>query len=267
MLTVQALRKSQTLTGHYILTGSDEFLQLLPYLYGKLEGTWEITVIADGIKDIRAITAATIPKCVNVLLLADIADLEQYQLEKPDLKVEKVSPYDAYLALFTDIDGIVFDPKAVSEIYKRAGPSIDKLKEGLAACIEVSDGVKVTIKDVDKVLLPNKRVYASDVVKAFLKERNVPYRWSLVDKLVTDLGQSFAYYSIRKYIYNLLVNKDKYLQNETVAERFERDIEHIDALTIAHAYITFTTYDKPELLYAALYILERRNYDVSFQKQ
>lgn len=204
---------------------------------------------------------------MNLLLLADAADLEQYQLEKPSVHIEKVSSYDAYIALFTDIADIVFDPKAVSEIYKRAGPSIDKLKEALASCIEISDGVKVTLKDVDKVLLPNKRVYASDIVRAFLRARDVKYRWSLVDRLVQDLGTDFAYYSIRKYIYNLLTNKDKYLQNETVVERFQRDIESIDALTIVHAYTTFMEYNKPALLYAALYTIERRNYNVSFQKQ
>lgn len=207
----------------------------------------------------RKVFDAQIPECVNLRVYADANDIAQFSLERPDIKTEKVSNYTLYQELFKDID-VTFDPKAVSEIYQRAGPDIDNLKTALSDVLEVCNGNAVTMADVNKVLLPNRRVFASDVIRAFIGPRSVPYRWSLLNRLREDLGDDYAYYTLRKYIFRLLSNKNKYLINEEVAQRFERDVKGIDALTIDYAYSLFMEYNSPKLLSAIFFKLERRRH-------
>lgn len=207
----------------------------------------------------RKIFDAQLPECVNLKVYADTNDINQFTLERPDVKTESVSNFTLYQELFKDIS-ITFDPKAVYEIYHRAGPDIDSLKTALSDVMEVCDGTHVTMNDVNKVLLPNKRVYANEVVRAFIGPKNIPYRWSLLNHIRDDLGDEYAYYALRKYVQNLLVNKNKYLINEDVAQNFERDVKDIDALTIDYAYSQFMVFDSPKLLSAIFFNLERRRH-------
>lgn len=228
-------------------------------MYHKLEGTWEICIIDPSIKEMRRIFDTQLPECVNLRVYADMNDINQFTLERPDVKTEKVSNYTLYQELFKDISA-TFDPNAVSEIYQRAGPDIDNLKTALSDVLEVSNGNHVTLNDVNKVLLPNKRVYANDVMRAFIGPKTIPYRWSLLNRLRDELGDEYAYYTLRKYIQRLLVNKNKYLINEDVAQNFERDVKDIDALTIDYAYSLFMEYNSPKLLSAIFFKLERRRH-------
>ena len=251
------MRKGQSYSGDYILEGGDEFDELLPYLYPRIVGTWKVTIIDPSIKVLRHIYTLTIPACVDLLIYADSADISQFQLEKPQLEVTNVSAYSLYQELFKTID-VVFEPKAVPEIYNRAGPDIDNLKTALSDVIQVSNGEYVTLDDVNKVLLPNKRVYTSDVIRAFLGSTKLPYRWSTARRYIEELGQDHAYYALRKYVNNLLKYKAKYLCNEDIPQRYQKDVTEIDAFTIDFAYGVFCEYNKPALLPAVLYKLERR---------
>lgn len=265
MIHVLPLTNTTSTSGDYVLEDADSLLSLLPYLYPKIEGIWEITVLDIPIRDLRRILDAAVPEHVVLSIYVDRNDLEVFRMERPNLRVESLSPYEQYLQLFKDIS-IIFDPKAVSEIYKRIGGNLDLLKKALQDVIDVSNGEKVTIDDVNKVVIGNKRTYASDVMRAFLGMNRVPYRWSIANRFTNELGRSHAYYSLRRYVYGLLDAKDKYLNNQDVPDRFKREVEAIDGFTIDHAYCTFMEYDKPQLLPAVLSILERRNYNVSLHK-
>ena len=260
MISVKSAKCSHSDKADYFFEHADDYFDVLPYLYGKIIGKWYIMVLADNIKEIRHIFNVGVPEDVTVDVLTDQSNIEQFLMEHPDTRVAALSPYEMYMELFRDIGDIIFDPKAVSEIYKRAGPNIEELEKALQQVIQTSDGIKVTMQDVDKVLLPNKRVYASDIARAFLHMRECPWRWQLVDRFINDLGQDFAFYSVRKYIQQLLQNKNKYLHNETVAERYARDVQTVDAFTVIHAYATFTKYNKPAMFRAVLRELEGRNF-------
>lgn len=251
------MKKGQTYQGDYLLEDSDEFFKLLPYLYPKIEGEWEISVIDPTIKALRQIYATDVPNDLRVNIYADSKDIAQFQLERPDITTEKVSNWTLYQELFRDIDK-VFEPKAVNEIYSRAGPDIDNLKQALTEVLAVSEGNTVTVKDVDKVLLSNKRVYANEVIRAFIGPSKLQWRWQLLDWLREELGDDYAFYAMRKYVRALLLNKNKYLRNEEVADRFARDVKEIDALTIDYTYSLFVMYDKPLFIPAIFYKLERR---------
>ena len=251
------MKKGQTYHGDYLLEDSEEFFKLLPYLYPKIEGEWEVSIIDPTIKELRKIYAVDVPNDLRVSIYADSKDIAQFMLERPEITTEKVSSWSLYQELFRSIDK-VFEPKAVNEIYSRAGPDIDNLKQALTDVLAVSEGNTVTMKDVDKVLLANKRTYANEVIRAFIGPHKVKWRWQLLDRLREELGDSYAFYAMRKYVRALLLNKDKYLRNEEVAARFERDVKEIDALTIDYTYALFVKYDKPLFIPAIFYNLERR---------
>ena len=187
----------------------------------------------------------------------DPNDLEKLCLERPNAVVHEVSLWDQYISFLSTVNKLV-DPKATKEIYYRAGHNIEQLKQAVFDCIEISEGETVTVQDVNKVLINNKRTYASDVIRAFLYPKRIRYRWTIYNHLVEESGQTRAFYSLRWYIRRLLDNKNKYLLNQTVEQMFERDVHEIDAFTIDHAYCVFTKYNKPSLLPAAMYCLERR---------
>lgn len=260
MISVKLAKCLRSADCDYVFEHVDDYFAVLPYLYGKIEGKWHVSVMTDSVKSIRDIFNTGAPESVQVDILSDQATIEQFLMEKPSIKVEGLSAYEQYMELFKTIQDVVFEPRAVSEIYHRAGPNIEALEQALKQVITESNHVKVTMADVDKVLLPNNSVYASDIVRVFLRARDCKYRWKLVDRFINNLGQSFAYYSIRKYVQGLLSNKVKYLHNEQVAEKFKKDVESIDAFTIIHAYQLFLIYSKPQLLRAILYELERRNF-------
>ena len=254
------MKKGLQWSGDYILENGDDFFKLLPYLYTPLVGKWKIVLLELTIADARrVIDCQNIPNDVEVEMYLPMEDLERLELERPHLVVEKVSPYDVFMQLIAQLPVIV-DPNASSAIYHRAGPDPDNLKTALNDVMQVCDGERITLQDVNKVLLDNRRVYASDVVRAFIGPRTIRNRWYWVEKLVEELGNDIAYYAVRKYIRQLLLNKNKYMLNQEVEKRFEREVAEIDAYTIAHAYTTFCKYDNPKLFYPALLSLERRNH-------
>ena len=253
------MRKGQHWQGDYILEDSKSFFDLLPYLYPRIEGRWEICVIDPTIKELRQIFDTQLKDCIDLKVYADQSDINQFLLERPDINTEKVSNYTIYQDLFKTID-CAFDPKAVSEIYQRAGPDIDNLKVALEDVIKVSNGSYVTMTDVNKVLLPNKRTYANEVIRAFIGSKNIPYRWSLLNRIREELGDEYAFYSMFKYVRKLLVNKNKYLINEEVPKQFEKDVKEIDALTVDYTYALFMQYNSPTFLPAIFFKLERRRH-------
>lgn len=264
MIKTLAMKKGLQWSGNYILENGDDFFKLLPYLYKPLEGDWKVVILEPSIADARRIIdCQDIPECLEVEVYLPREDLEVLELERPTMVIEKLSPYDAFLRMIAALPVIV-DPNAASAIYNRAGPDPDALKTALNDIMQVCDEDHIMLKDVNKILLDNRRVYASDVVRAFIGPRNINHRWYWVEKLIEELGNDVAYYSVRKYIRRLLVNKNKYMLNEDVAKQFERDVKEIDSYTIAHAYTVFCEFDKPSLFFAALNRLERRNHASSY---
>lgn len=252
------MKKGLQFQGHYTLEDGKTFFELLPYLYPRLEDEWKIVLVDISLKEARQIIDCdTIPDNVKVEIYINRDDLAQLELERPHIHVEEISLWDQYMQLFTGVSKI-FDPKAVDEIYYRSGNNFEQLKKAFYDVLAVAEGEKVTMQDVNKVLISDKRTYASDVVRAFLGQKTHRYRWMLYNNLVSTLGQDYAYYSIRKFIRNLLTNKNKYLLNNDIDSRFEKDVKSIDAFTIDHAYVVFSKYNTPALLPAAMVCLERR---------
>ena len=236
----------------YLFEDVAKFKKLLPYLRKKIEGSWDIAILEPDIKSVREFAdSESIPNYITVSLYLDRHVAEQIASEKPKLFIKEKTAYEKYLDLISDMK-IMIDTKAAKELYQRVGTDKSKIPEYLQELASIATE-KITVNDVRKTVNDERRLYASDVVNAFLLRTR--WRWSQYNKLVSNLGRDYAYYSMRKYISKLLEEKNQYLHNEDTTLRV---VNKVDALSINLAYVLFNTTRSTELD-TCMYLLDNRS--------
>lgn len=251
MLSLHAHSKDTKLFGvDYILEDKDRLLKLLPYLVPKLEGVWYVALIEPTLETVRMFLNTNIVQDhIKLDIYLDRSSLEQILLEYPSLSVKELTPWEVYQQIISRFP-VPMDSKAMREIYFRVGPKREALEEALDKFKELD---YVTVRDVDKLYVPRRRIYARQVAQAFLtKDKN---RWKKYCALEQELGISIAYYAIRKYIRKLFKEKDKYLNNKETTDKM---VDKIDVYTIIHAYYLFSQSTDYHQLPALLSCIERR---------
>lgn len=226
----------------YVFEDCEKLLKLIPYLKKKIEGKWEIAVIEPSIQYARKFADNDIiPEYVTVTFYMERTVAEQLLTERPNLAVKNKSAYEKYMDLIADLK-VIIDPDAAKELYRRVGTSKDKLPEYLSELSEQAQSGAITVNMVRNQVADERKMYASNVIDAFLmKDR---WRWKKYDKLVADLGRSYAFYAMRKYVTKLLREKNNYLRNQPTTIR---NIDKIDGFRICHAYVLFTEATAVEL--------------------
>lgn len=237
----------------YVFDKSEKFLSALPYLTHKLVGDWYIVLVEPKLEVVRNILDLNlIPDYIKLELLIEPGLLSQLVLERPSLAVKKLSVWETYQSMIASLP-VVIDPAAVSEIYGRVGPHKEALREALNLLCEKVQDRKIIPKDVRLYIMDNRRIYANQVVRAFLlKDKK---RWELFHNYEYDLGTDIAFYAMRKYLRKLLEEKNKYLRNEDVKDKFVMDV---DAFTINHAYLAFELANNPMQLLPIMHIIDTR---------
>lgn len=226
----------------YIFEDCEKLLKLLPYLKKKIEGTWNIAVLLPSIKYARKfVDEEIVPEYVDLVMYLEKDVSTQLMSERPKLLVKEKTAYERYMDIIADMK-VLIDPKAAKELYFRVGQSKGKLQEYLMELADQSNGQTVTLDMVKRNVVDERRLYASDVLNAFLLRDR--WRWKRYEKFVSALGRDYAFYSLRKYVTRLVREKNKYLRNE---ETTIRGIERIDGFSINHAFIVFNTTVSSEL--------------------
>lgn len=235
----------------YLLEDTDKFLHLVPYLKRKIEGDWRIAILEPDIQFVRKIEDGNIvPEYVTLELYLDKSVAERLVTERPTLFVEKKTAYEKYLDTIGELK-VLIEPKAATDLYRRVGVNKDKLHEYLLHLASTVDGV-IKVSDVRREIPDERRVYSSDVINSFiLRDR---YRWKKYDALVSELGTSYAYYSMRKYTERLIADKNRYLMNE---ETELRSIDKLNAPGVCLAYTIFHT-TKVSELDLCMYLLDNK---------
>lgn len=237
----------------YLFDKYNNFLKLYPYITPKIIGDWTIVLLGLKIPDIEHLN--------NQIELSDDVRLLVY-LEKdviakalelyPEMVYEKVSRWDAYMDYIVSL-GVRIDNKALSAIFKRCNGSLDTIKEELPRIINKCPTGNITLRDVNKNLIDNSRIYASQVIKEFLL--NERYRWEHFDRLRKDIGNEISFYAMRKYLRKLVILKNKYLNNESKDDKF---LVKVDSYTIGFASSVFEQANHWSELPACLLAIERR---------
>lgn len=218
----------------YIFESVEKFEQVLRFLYPKISGDWYIALVEPKLHDVRRyLDTHIVPEYVILELLVEPAQLDQLMMERPKLAVQTKTSWEKYCDLIASMD-ILIEEKAISEIYRRVGTNTDALRETLESLkSKVSTGT-ITVKHVRLYVQDNTRIYANQVVRAFLK--NDRRAWDYFFIFERDLGENIAFYAIRKYLRKLLKQKNEFLMNNDFKDRA---VEEIDAFSIIQMLTMF----------------------------
>jgi hypothetical protein len=247
----RVLRKDTKLAkSDYVFDDTDKFALILPYLKPKLNGDWAVAIVEPPIDVVRNyIRADNIPPWLNVTVYMEKGALSQLFMEFSHLSTKEPSPWEKYIELIKEFD-VPMEDKAMREIYYRAGPSTESLTEALELFRDLEF---VRMPDVNKRLLPVRRVYARQVLIAFLQKDK--YAWKKYSQLENELGVAISFFAMRKYLRKLLNEKNAYLRNKPVTDKA---VTSVDIYTIIHAYLLFETASSEKQLPSILSCIERR---------
>ena len=148
----------------------------------------------------------------------------------------------------------VIDESAKSALFKAVGSNVSELRDVVEKLDKECTTETITLKQVRSTVNYSKRVYASEVVNAFLV--GDARRWKLYNDLVRELGSEITYYAMYKYVRNLLKSKQEYLLNKDVKQFV---VKRLDAPLICYAYVLFANSTNYNQLPVILYSLENRS--------
>lgn len=247
-------RKSTVPEADYVLDKLEKFLSLLEVLTPKFFGNWEIVLVEPKISEVKdLIDENTVPDYVNCHVMVSQAKLENIVMDYPKLNPKQKSVKELYKEMITQLTHLI-DKNAMWILFDALNGDLDKLQESLIQLDNECEGTTITAKQVKTSFTYSKRVYASEVLIAFLTRNR--YRWYKYNALVKELGEEIAYYALYKQVRLLLQDKDKYLHNYDVKNRM---IDKIDAPFICYVYVLFANSTSWHNLYALLLSIDNRS--------
>lgn len=252
MVEIRQYRKDMGFDGYdKVYEKADDFFSVIPYLVPKLEGAWKYLILEPKLDAVRTLLDTNIvPSYVTVVLAVESNQLQQLYMERPQLVKKEKTAWDHYMDLIA-VFPVPLDDKAMREIYYRCGPK----EENLAAALEeLKDYSYISMREVNKHFAPKERVFASQVVRAFLTYNN-RYKWKMLNQMETEIGTRVAFYAMRKSVRAIFREKRKYLNNESIKDRH---ISGYSTYDITLLYALFETATNPSQLYPILYMFERR---------
>lgn len=238
----------------YVLDKPEKLSSLITNLTPKFTGTWEIILVDPKIVQVNELLdTEDIPDWVNIYLYVNNSKMEQILLDYPKYKPKEVSIRDAYKDMIASLrHGI--DVKAANYLFDAIGKSASDLQEALLKLDSECEGESITLKQVQSSYQYTKRVYASQVLEAFMTHDR--YRWYKFEHITHDLGDRITYYALKKQAKLLLLNKNKYLHNEDIKSNL---VTKIDAPFICYVYVLFANSNSHLDLRGILCAIENRS--------
>ena len=106
--------------------------------------------------------------------------------------------------------------------------------------------------DIQKEFSYKPTVYTSEVLRDFLQRRKG--RYAHFDKWLAELGQAYAYYSMRSHVRSMLKEKAAYLSGKDVKYSY---IANIDGVTLTRLYVLFANSNSYTQLESIFYNFEK----------
>ena len=204
----------------YVFEDVKSFEDVLPFLLPKLEGDWKVMLIEPKLTAIRAyLDTSIVPSYVALTITVDADQLSQLYLERPQLVKKEKTNWDKYLDLLKEFP-VPMDDRSMRELYYRQGPKEENLKKALVILESYS---VVTMREINRHFAPVNRVFANQVMRAFLLGRS-KQAWRMLNLLEQEIGSTVAFYALRKSIRRVFADKCKYLKNEETKEIVPKSI-------------------------------------------
>jgi hypothetical protein len=238
----------------YVLDKVDKFFDIISVLTPKFEGKWLIVLLDPKIKFIKELLDThSVPDWVDVQIFIANKKIEEVCLEFPEVQPSKKSKRDLFDELLAGLHNVV-DPKAIKALYNAFVANPNETESTLKRLDKDCKSGSIPLKQIQSNFIVNKRVYASEVINAFLM--NDPNRWSKYNFMVKEIGQEIAYYAMYNYVKKLLIAKRDYLMNKDTDVFI---VNRVDAPVICFAYTLFANSSNYNQLRVILYALENRS--------
>lgn len=238
----------------YVLEKTDKFFDIIKFLTPKFSGKWKIILIDPKLKFTKELLKdETIPDWIDVSIYVGQKKLTSVVLEFPKYQPKSKTRKEEFEDIIKTMNHVI-DESAKRALFKALGSSSEELRDVVEKLDKECTQETITLKQVRNSINYVKRVYASDVVNAFLI--GDARRWYLYNALVKELGMEISYYAIYKYVKTLLKEKSEYLQNKDVKQYI---VKKIDAPLICYTYVLFANSNNYNQLYGLMYAIEHRS--------
>jgi DNA polymerase III delta subunit len=246
-------KKTKLKDADYVLDEPKVFYELLNLITPKDKGKWLFYLLDWKIVNVRElIDNDNLPDYVDIVFYLPQVKLDTVVTAYPKYAPRERSNKDIYKEMITGLKHLI-DKNAMWTLYNSFSGNLNQLQDALTQLDNECEGTTITVKQLQSTFALTKRVYASDVLLAFLtKDR---YRWYKLNQLTKELGDEIAYYAIYKQVRKLLNDKAKYLVNEDTKNR---NVERIDAPLICYTYTLFANSSSYHNLFAIMYSLDNR---------
>jgi len=242
--------------GDYVLDKTDKFYDIVNVLTPKFKGFWEFVLIDPKLKFVEdMVENALLPDWIHVTVYTSAKKIEILSIKYPNLQPKEVSKKDKFNEILATLKHNV-DEKARKELFRALASNPEELQNVLVNLDAKCKTDSITLKQVQAAVVVDRKVYASDVIDAFLLGEK--QRWYLYKRLLKELGNDMCFYAMRKYVTRLLKEKDDYLRNE---ETKIRSISRIPAPLICYTFVLFNNASSPAQLPIILNALETRSAD------
>lgn len=253
MIKLISANKGKIPDADYVLDKTDHFLEILNVLTPKFTDKWLFVLLDPKISFVKdLLNNNSVPDWVDVLVFTSDKKIDTICLEFPKLQPRKVTKRETFDEVIAGLKHLV-DATAQKTLYKAYLSNPTETVETLQK-LDAEERSSITLRDVQKNFILDRKVYASEVIDAFLlKETN---RWAKYQFILKEIGMEITYYAMYKYVKKLVVNKNSYLQNQDVKLY---SVKKIDAPLIAYAFLLFTNSSSYKQLPAIMYALDNRS--------
>lgn len=260
----------------YIIYDVKEFVKLRPYLYPKLQGVWNIGLLNFPLDKVYELIKTEKDSPLNIIVYMKAVDLSRVLLRYPKLEYKEPSKWEKYVNYIKTLN-INIENTALRELYKRTRGNLDNI----ATVIDRVNGNTLNMLQLNKIIPKQAEViYASDVVLTFLIKHNKlikskgsrlsQYKYKsytdLLSKMINTIGRDYAFYAIRKYIANLVKEKERYLKNKIKDEKLIDIMQCIDQYELLRLYIAFLK-STPDMLECTFLICRGGESNVSLYEK
>lgn len=251
---IQYKRKMSIQQNDYFIEKMKDLLYLTEILTPKFSGTYVIVFFDPTLAECKELIDENIlPEFIDCYLYLNKQKLDKLLLDYPKLVPKQKSAWETYQEMISSMTNII-SSTAAKMLYKAIGANETALEEALSKLDAECTTGTITPKDVQKNFMYTPRVYASDVLDAFLMQSK--NRWTLFEKYYKDCGDEVAYYALKKQVKAALSDKVAYLNNEDVKRK---NLGRIDAPYFCYAYTIFANSSSTKDLYSLMVALDRRS--------
>lgn len=245
-------KKTRLPTADYTLEKLDDLEKVLKVITPRIEGRWSIVIVGLNLNEARKlIEVLKIPDWVDIKCYISGKRIEMLSLTHPEVLPKHETFAEQVESVVASLN-VMIETKALNKLKSAYWNNINDFTD-MCHLLETKVTDTIRLADIDKYVNYAKPVYASEVVNMFLTHDR--RRWKKFYTLLTELGESYAYNAMYKYVKNLIVEKRNYLQGEDAKYRI---LETVDGFTISYAYSVFAMSTNYKQLYGILYSIDNR---------